>query len=613
MPMPVHFPTVLFVTLGLLLAAGPPATSAPTADPSTPAAGYRTLLDAIDRDDAAAVADSVLLPIELRGADRTIEAERLALGSRVAWAIADRFGRDAADHWAWYAALAVVPRADVATVTFNDSGHPNRPGVVALAIGQSPHAHPIRMARVGPAWRYDRTDLASPFDIAFGREDAAWRHPTLRAALDGLRTGKIADEAALAAALVPPVTPVPAHPHPADRAVPSDVPWAVRIAVDAGDAAEVADCYDRPAAQDGDVRASADLEVLKRKLDRALHAKFGPAQGDRLVNSCNLATATITDGYANVQWAVDGDVARGLRDGVRLDPLVRMRRRAGRWRIERPFGRLPADVLSGRERAAALEVGRSIAADTAKDADVLAHLDRYPDPGSVLDELDVVQSEYAHRDPAKAQADAAARRAEAIASFARAEREFVDRRATMPQTERDQTEIQLSFQRQLFAAAAATRPVSLYVADGDPGGGYVVAREHRNEAAVALWSAADRNVDSGAAALAYEFTLTDAADEPLAMMTSTWTIDGDRATGRSPAGVGRPFWVPPLRRVAGAWKVDLTDETAGDPAAAAKRAEAEAVAIERVTADVQALRFQTLDDVRAALRAAHVRGTGKPM
>ena len=61
--------------------------------------------------------------------------------------------------------------------------------------------------------------------------------------------------------------------------------------------------------------------------------------------------------------------------------------------------------------------------------------------------------------------------------------------------------------------------------------------------------------------------------------------------------------MPALRKVGGEWKIDVSDETAGDPAAAANRAEGEAKAIEQIAEQVKMLKLKTYDQVSAALMA----------
>jgi hypothetical protein len=601
------------IRLVLFLALQTPSIAQTTApslqDHTSPAAVYQTLLNAIDHDDLEMVAHSVLYPLALAGAEGRLMAERLVVGSKLTWAIADKFGDDASVRAHRYAELASVPRENIAALTFEVEQHPPA-GIAAMMRVKDAPGRYFAMVRMHNDWKLDRSHQ-SIGELGVIIEDAPWRNAILHRVLDDLKAGKISDEDALHAALVPAITQMPTTTSPTDRSIPSNVPWAIQIAIESGDEAEVADCYTQLGVDPtNEIRSQAHLMVATRKLDRALHEKFGPAIGDRITATCGLKNNNITEYYANVKWAIDGEVARGIRDEYRLDSLMRMRRRAGKWRIELPPDR-SADAIFPYERQHQQDIADLFASRRKKIDDVLDHLDKYSDPGSVLDVLDPARSEEASVDPKTQAAKEQARRDELAAQLKQQQAEFAANRASLSAQEEAETELSFSLIQGFYLSTGAP---TVYFVQGDPDGAYLRARRHRLQATRALIHAVDREVSSDAEHLAFEFTLTDAADDPQAIAEIEWTFNGDTATGKPPEGVrSEPFWTPRLRKISNEWKVDLTDETDGNPAIAAARAETEAQAIERITAQVGALKFQTLDQVQAALKSANVRGTGKPM
>jgi hypothetical protein len=246
---------------------------------------------------------------------------------------------------------------------------------------------------------------------------------------------------------------------------------------------------------------------------------------------------------------------------------------------------------------------------TQKIQNVLAHMDRYPDPGSIIDALKQYDPQYI--DPQQYKAG----RQQQLAALAQAQQKFDSEKAKMSPQERGTTEISLSLGQQVYSGPDAfSMPADVYFVSGEHGGDYVKARAHRAVATIAFTKAVDREVDDGGDDLARAFTLTDGADDFMAFAEAQWTVSGDVATA-PPPGNNDPsiFWMPPLRKVGNDWKIDITEETDGDVAAAAIRAEQEAQSLEAITRKVNAMHFDDLDQVRAALRAAGIRGTGKSM
>jgi hypothetical protein len=598
--------------------AKPPAATTTSASPdrSTPAAGYKTLLDALDRGDIDTIADSILYSVDLTGNDRILAAQRSLISYRLFQSIEAKFGNQIASQTSHLAGLGITPQPiDVEALQFKiDLNVPKAPrtDLIAQAIAQPTESQFINMTRVGDAWKYDRSHGPVAL-LAFTLEDAPWRNQMLQRALADLNAGKIKDENALMRALIPqPPTTQPST-QVADRSVPRGVSAAVQAAIDADDINTVLDCFTTTDGSNGAFYSiDARLWVSGHKLAKALRSKFGPIQGDRLVQECFLDTRNATIQYSNVQWVIDGDVARGVWAGRRFDPFLRMLRRNGVWRIELPPDRFGAATPKSEvdRRQKDLADGNT---KEAKIQEVLTNLNRYPDPGSILDELNPASSDEAHRDPKKDQTDAQAQHDEQLAELGKAKREFATTQASLTPQDRAKQEFAFSFMDQvLHNPHGDAIPDSIYTADGPDGPAYIRARLHRRDAAGELSQAATREVDSGAGKLLYDFTLIDAADDYIACLEIEWTFTGDRATGKMP-DVSQPFWIPKLHKIGKDWKIDLTDETNGNPSAAAARAETETKSIEKITTDVKALKFQTLDQVVTAMKAADIHGTGKPM
>ena len=199
-----------------------------------------------------------------------------------------------------------------------------------------------------------------------------------------------------------------------------------------------------------------------------------------------------------------------------------------------------------------------------------------------------------------------------IERVAQEQKEFDENKAKMGPAERTQMEITLSFLKQAYVLGAKGPPAELDFAQGDHSDDYIRARFHRLRAWKTLVDIANHKLDGGAANLEYQFTMKNAADDFMLVPMSQWTINGAVATAPPPENNDpKTFWMPKLRKFGNDWKIDVTDETDGDPAAAAKRAEREALTLESISTEVNNLKLKTLDDVRAAIRAADIRGTGK--
>jgi hypothetical protein len=193
-------------------------------------------------------------------------------------------------------------------------------------------------------------------------------------------------------------------------------------------------------------------------------------------------------------------------------------------------------------------------------------------------------------------------------------KKFDEDKAKMSPAERTQAGITFSIFKQAYVLGTKGPPAELYFSQGDHSDDYAHARSHRLNAWKALVDIVNHKVDGGAVNLEYEFTMKNAADDFMLFPMSQWTINGDIATAPPPENNDpKTFWMPKLRKIGNDWRIDVTDETDGDPDADAKRAEREVISLESITQQVNSLKLKTLDDVRAALRAADIHGTGKSM
>jgi hypothetical protein len=345
----------------------------------------------------------------------------------------------------------------------------------------------------------------------------------------------------------------------------------------------------------GAIRRDSERTIVAAKLARAFRAKYGPEQGERLVQTCSLRPAL--EYLSGVGWVVEGDVARGVREIGRYEVFPRMVRRDGVWRIQLPPQPPPADAKINKNDEDLLKRRR----------DVLEHLDKYPTVGSIVEMLESVR--WDERDPTTKEYVA-----EMEKQVRTAERILATRPTTSPE-EAFMANFAIMLRR-LSAARFAENPVEsakFYVADGDDGS-YTLAREKRSIAIHHLLEAADKEIGGDAGKIEYEFQLTDVADDLTGLAMIEWKVDGDRAVGVKPEGLGeRQFWMPTLKRVDGQWKIDVTEEMNGKPKQAKARADEEAARLEQITRRVERDEFKTADQLREVLKKLGIKGSGKPM
>jgi hypothetical protein len=86
-------------------------------------------------------------------------------------------------------------------------------------------------------------------------------------------------------------------------------------------------------------------------------------------------------------------------------------------------------------------------------------------------------------------------------------------------------------------------------------------------------------------------------------------IQGDRAV---PTGDTHGEWVPPIRKIAGEWKIDVSEETRGSAKDAAEQADSDTKKIKELTTQVNAGKFSNLDQLRKAMKDAGIKGLKSP-
>jgi hypothetical protein len=461
------------------------------------------------------------------------------------------------------------------------------------------------MAQVAGAWKLNESGGGVGM-LEIHLADAPWRNKRLRQALVDINQGKITDHQSLLADLVPEMKPIAPTPGSIDRSNLANIPAAIQAAIDARSVDAYEDCYIQV---DGNkasaMRVEAEIDIDSNKLDIALHTRFSKAAADQLSKAGNLVHDPLiskpkVEMFKDYVWNIDGNIARGIPlHWTRYGNFTRLRRDNGIWRIETLSGR-----LDDRERKSDAENYNEI---HQRLAGILAHLNEYPDPGSVLEVLDPIRAE-SHADEKKNEQLAEARRMETAEALKRHEKEATTQRALMSAQDRSTDELQTSFLKQIYAdPKSTTRPVILFAAENDPLQSYVRAREHRAEAAQGLRDAAQHQLYGGASGLAYPLSLGPWQNMET-FQSLKWTFNGNHAVGTPPEGLDQNYhWK--MLKIGNDWKTDVTDETLGDPAKAAAVAEKEAEAMEQIAKDINSGKLRSDEDAQAAIRAAITRAT----
>ncbi len=449
----------------------------------------------------------------------------------------------------------------------------------------------VLMVNTENAWKADLTGEI-PAMVVLNVEDARWRNRIVQQVTDEVKAGRLTSIKQVIHALV--LHPPEQHePVKANRSTPEGAIVAAADALERDDAATLGDSFDVMGGDDdGFIRGMVEEAVLKCKVASTVRAKYPPDQAERIIREGSLKRGILVS-YQNIPgWVVDGDVARAAFKEGFYDVTRRMVRRNGVWRIQFPPRhtlRTPDDArleLEEQARKAALQ-------------EVLDHPERFASAGALLEALNPSMKEMA---------------AEQVDAGASARRQLEEIKQEMaknpPRTPQEAAEHALGLSLWELGVAVASKDAKEaakhYFAEGDDGS-YAVARENRLLAAHELLLAADKEIDSGAGTLLHEFDLSNPADDIYGLFMLQLKIHGDRAVPT--VGDQDGDWVPGIRKIAGEWKLDVSDETGGNPNVAAKRADDETRKLEELTAQVKAGKFTNLDQLRKAMKDAEIKGS----
>lgn len=592
-----HSLSLAATLLGVIVSLGHVTLLAQT-HPSTPTDALKALIDAIERDDAAKVGELIELPVKLERDELALIAQRYILGSKLYWLLEDKFAQRDAQRVMRLARLDYLPRVDPHRLNWRMHEVHNRPGVQEPkegAIGSDPDLPQrfVRMAKADQGWKAN-LDHGLPALLVLDVQDAPWRNRVMQRVTDELKAGMLATIDQVIDGLVPRPPPQP-EPVKADRSTPAGAILVAAEAIEKWDVETLADSFEMIGGDDnGAFRRMAEQMILERKVEKAVRARFAPDQAERIVQEGSLRPGRPSHlaVYQNVEgWAVDGDVARGALKEPLYDVVRRMVRRDGIWRIQYPPRSTIASLNDPEER-------RKQQARMTSLQELLDHPDRFATAGDVLEMLEPTRKEVAAQ-----QADAGA---EARKQLEEMRREMAKNPPQTPE-EAEEHALALAFWEMGTALASkdAKEAAKYYFAEGD-NGSYALARQNRLLAVIDLKHAVSREI--GESDLV-EFDLTNLADDIYGLFMTELKIQGDRAV---PTGETHGEWIPPIRKIAGQWKIDVSEEAAGNPKESAKRADEETKKIRELTAQVKAGRFTNMDQLRKAMMDAGIKGLGTP-
>jgi hypothetical protein len=404
------------------------------------------------------------------------------------------------------------------------------------------------MVRTADGWKLDRTIEFGPV-LMLDLEDAPWRNTVISRALDDLKSGKIsaADQLRYALTLHPSTT--RATTAPSDRSTPEGAIATLMDAIESGDVDTVADSFrylHEDAAGARARRIHAECYVLDGQLRKALVSKFPDGQGAQLAEQHYLRNAWLR--FYQINWVVDGDVARGTSKDMPYDSARRMIHEGGIWRIQLPPVEFDDRIVAKNEQQK--EEQQRQAREMQRKQDVLGHLDRYKTPSAVAEALNE-PAEQAH----EMTGDEVRKRIAEAKKFAATQ--------PLPKSERDKLEVDVSLMELGAALIDKDYPAaaSWYFAEGDDGS-YVLARVKRMMAWRALSDVSGREL-SGTTGNLRGFYWPAECDDGFSMLLRQWKIHGDRAVGPKEAEeAGADPHQPRMRLVNGKWKIDITNETA---------------------------------------------------
>jgi hypothetical protein len=439
------------------------------------------LIDAIDREDQAAVGELIELPVNLQKDDLALFARRYILGSKLYRLLEEKLGQRDAQRAMLLARLDYLPRVDAGQLQWQM--HEVRSGPVDQApkegaMGSLPDSRRlvVRMVRTERGWKV-RLDDGIPALVALNVQDAPWRNRVIQQVTDELKAGTLATVDHVIDGLVP-RAPDQAEPVKADRSTPPGAILVAAEAIDKGDAQTLADSFEMMGGDDGGLLRMAEQTVLERKVENAIRARFNPDQAERIVKDGFSRRGPLDMYERNVTgWAVEGDVARGVLKEPRYDVALRMTRRDGIWRIQLPPRSTMPQFDNAEEKLRQAARRRAL-------QEVLDHPERFAKASAVLEALDPSRKEAAEVDVAAA----ARNRLEEIRQ---------EMAKNPPRTPEEAEERALGLDLWEIGVALASKDAKEaarhYFAEGDDGS-YVLARENRLIAAAELASAANREI-----------------------------------------------------------------------------------------------------------------------
>ncbi len=220
-------------------------------------------------------------------------------------------------------------------------------------------------------------------------DDAAWRNGVLEHILDELKAGRLATADAVMMALVPQASQGHSTTSGTDRSTPDGAIAAMNAAIERGDVAAAAQCITEARASAAKAHAVAmelvEEEITARKLTEAIRARFTPEQAQRLIRDAALSASWLAP-FRNARWSVDGNVAHMADNSERpYEPWMRMIRGKDGWQIELP-AEDPAEAMQAAKRGEKTR-RQAMVKRTALRKEVLAHIDQFKVPGTLLDAL----------------------------------------------------------------------------------------------------------------------------------------------------------------------------------------------------------------------------------
>lgn len=584
----------------LLLRAAPPESPAgpshPAPDRSTPTAALRTLIAAIESSDLDAFQDSVALPAGLDAPTRRAFIEQLFLATQLEWWMEQHLPNDQAFGILNDAGYRYFRRVDPDQVQWRQAAKKpaaeDQPATRMYGTsGLGPTVRHISMVLQQDQWKAQGPSGTADSPVLVPMQNIPERTQLLRQTMADCASGKLATFAQIRTALsTPPVT--------AATTLPAGVPGTELLkpllnAIEQGNhhAVESAllihdDSGETP-------RFLADRLILSKKIESAIRARFPTEQGNTLAETFGLKNSILRR-YLIAVWTVDGNTARvDFRPpDQRYDAATLLTKIDGLWCLE--FRTLPIPKPKNAEKIYLKELRK-----------ILANIPSYATVGDLREAINAARTPDPRTTSRPAKLTPAEELERTLAALRQAEAQI----PPGPQNEPDRIRLAT-----LFACAHATLGTAqdaarFYYAAGDDGS-YTVARLQRFQAGRDLELAAYKQLD--VSGLSDSLGLANEADDSFTFRMLSWTVTGDTATPNPLGGDNLSrIWLPKMKKVAGQWRIDVSEEIATTPQHEAARAAAEAVAIQTITTQLNSGQFQTIQSLRTALTNANIKGNTK--